>query len=147
MTSQFPFQVRSAQWREDEAAIATVRREVFIDEQGVPDAMEWEDGDGVCQWFMAQAGDEVIGIARLTPEGRVGRMAVCHAFRGRGVGSALLRAVLVAARSTGLGRVWLSAQTHAIAFYTHHGFQTEGPEYRDAGIPHRTMKLNLKEVV
>lgn len=145
MTRHYPFHVRAARWAEDEAAIAAVRREVFIEEQGVPEAMEWEAQDARCQWFVAQMGDEVIGTARLLPEGRIGRMAVRREFRGQGVGSALLRAVLVAARDAGLENVRLSAQTHAIPFYARHAFQPEGPEYLDAGIPHRTMGLNLKD--
>jgi predicted GNAT family N-acyltransferase len=142
----FPYQVRAARWPEDEAALAAVRREVFITEQGVPEAMEWEERDGDCQWFMAQSGHQVLGIARLTPEGRIGRMAVRQAFRGRGVGSALLGAALAAARTRGWKVVRLSAQTHALPFYARHGFRAEGPEYLDAGIPHRTMTLNLKEL-
>jgi predicted GNAT family N-acyltransferase len=140
------FQIRTARWPEDEAAIAAVRWEVFIAEQGVPEALEWEERDGACQWFLAVAGEQVAGIARLTPEGRIGRMAVRRPFRGRGVGSALLRAVLDAAQVSGCKEVVLSAQTHAMPFYAQQGFQAEGPEYLDAGIPHRTMRLNLEEL-
>jgi predicted GNAT family N-acyltransferase len=149
MSGQPPFQlsflVRPAYWPDDEMRIASVRREVFIAEQGVPESLEWEQRDAACQWFVAQTGDEVLGIARLTPDGRIGRMAVRSGFRGRGVGSALLRAALAAARAAGWGEVRLSAQTHAVPFYAAHGFQAEGPEYADAGIPHRSMKLSLKE--
>lgn len=140
------FQVRAARWPEDEAALAAVRREVFIAEQGVPEAMEWEDRDKECQWLLAQSGDQVLGIARLTPEGCIGRMAVRQGFRGRGVGSALLRAALAEARTQGWKEARLSAQCHALPFYARHGFQAEGPEYLDAGIPHRTMTLILEEI-
>jgi predicted GNAT family N-acyltransferase len=71
-------------------------------------------------------------------------MAVLKTWRGQGVGSALLAAAIEAARSRGLERVDLSAQTHAIAFYAGHGFTATGPEYLDAGIPHRTMHLELE---
>ena len=140
------FSVRTAVWRDDEAAIARVRRAVFIDEQGVPEALEWEAVDAACAWFVAQAGNgEIVAIVRLRDDGRLGRMAVLPAWRRRGVGSALLMAALDAARARGLATVHLSAQSHAVPFYARRGFRAEGDEYPDAGIPHRSMRLNLGE--
>jgi predicted GNAT family N-acyltransferase len=140
------FIVRAADWKLDEIAIARVRREVFIEEQGVPEALEWEPQDAQCHWFVALADHVLIGIVRLVDTGRIGRMAVLSAWRRRGVGSALLAAVLLAARERGLNQVHLSAQRHAIAFYARHGFIVEGPEYLDAGIPHRSMHLIWKDL-
>lgn len=139
------FIVRAADWKLDETAIADVRREVFIEEQGVPEALEWEAEDAQHRWFVAQASTGLIGIVRLTGAGRIGRMAVLPDWRRRGVGKALLAAALRAAAECGLNQVHLSAQTHAMAFYTRYGFIAEGPEYLDADIPHRHMNLNLKE--
>ena len=138
------FLVRPARWQADEAAIARVRRAVFIEEQGVPEALEWESWDGDCAWFVAEdGGNTIVGIGRLTPEGRVGRMAVLPEWRGRGVGSALLVAALTEARGRRQRRVELSAQSRAVPFYERHGFSAIGDEYLDAGIPHRTMTLEL----
>lgn len=138
------FSVRSARWDEDENAIACLRRSVFIEEQGVPEALEWEARDGECFWHVAcDDKGEVIGIVRLTHQGRIGRMAVAKPWRRLGVGSALLGAVIDSARVRGMAMLELSAQTHAISFYTRHGFIATGPEYLDAGIPHRTMTLGV----
>jgi predicted GNAT family N-acyltransferase len=139
------FIVRAADWKLDESAIGQVRRAVFIDEQGVPEALEWEDKDAQYRWFVAQASTQMIGIVRMTDVGRIGRMAVLPEWRRQGVGGALLAAALRAAAASGLKQVHLSAQTHAVAFYARYGFIAEGPEYLDAGIPHRSMNLNLKE--
>ncbi len=139
------FIVRSANWKVDEFAIADVRHAVFIVEQGVPEALEWEPEDAQCLWFVALADEQsVIGIVRLTDAGRIGRMAVMPAWRGRGVGRALLAAVVQVAAAKGLRQVHLSAQTQAIGFYARHGFIAKGPEYLDAGILHRSMFLNLE---
>ncbi len=138
------FLVRRARWKEDAAAIARVRRAVFIDEQRVPEDLEWEARDGDCAWFVAASGEGgIVGIGRLTPEGRVGRMAVLPPWRGRGVGTALLHAVLQEARARGQFEVRLSAQCRALRFYERHGFVAVGNEYLDAGIPHRDMALTL----
>jgi predicted GNAT family N-acyltransferase len=138
------FHIRPAEWLLDEAAIARLRREIFIAEQGVPEELEWEAIDPDCHWFLAERGQEVIGVVRLLPNGHIGRMAVSAAWRRQGVGSALLEAVLVAARQAGFGQVALSAQIQAIPFYLRAGFRVQGDEYLDAGIPHRTMILELK---
>ena len=62
-----PFlEVIPASWSRDAEAIAAIRRRVFIEEQGVPEALEWEARDGGCDWFVARVGDAVVGIARLT---------------------------------------------------------------------------------
>lgn len=148
------FHVEPASWPRDEAAIARLRRAVFILEQGVPEALEWEDRDPSCDWFAARDGaGELIGIARLVPgalaglpaaEGVIGRMAVLPAWRRRGVGSALLGACLARAKARGLVRLTLHAQTHALALYAREGFRPGGPEFDEAGIPHRKMVLNLE---
>lgn len=144
--AEIGFQVTEADWPGDEPAIARVRRQVFIEEQAVPEAMEWEARDADCAWFVARAAEgEVVGIARLTSDARIGRMAVLPAWRRRGVGSALLAATLVKARQGGLRQVGLHAQVHAMPFYARAGFQAHGPEFDEAGIPHREMVLILTE--
>ena len=141
------FTVRRADWRADEAAIAHVRRAVFIDEQAVPEALEWEALDPECAWFVAcsKAG-EIVGSARLTPDARIGRMAVLAPWRRRGVGAALLASALAAAHRQGFSRVRLSAQIHALPFYARYGFQPEGEGYQDAGIPHIAMTFTFKDI-
>jgi predicted GNAT family N-acyltransferase len=140
------FKVRRADWGADEAAIAHVRQKIFIEEQGVPVALEWEALDAQCLWYVAvsQAG-EVIGIVRLTPDARIGRMAVLAMWRRMGVGAALLAAALAEAHRQGPREVRLSAQTHAISFYARFGFKPEGDIFLDAGIPHRAMTFIFED--
>ena len=49
--------------------------------------------------------------------------------------------VVELARSIGFPAVELAAQSHAIGFYERHGFAAYGPEFLDADIPHRNMRL------
>lgn len=140
------FSVRAAVWSQDESAIAHIRRQVFIEEQAVPEAMEWEAQDAQCDWYIAQDKvGETIGICRLTPDAHIGRMAVLPGWRRQGVGSALLQAVLARAWQKGLRQVSLHAQVQAMPFYGRCGFQASGPEFDEAGIPHRVMSLDLTE--
>ena len=64
------------------------------------------------------------------------------AWRGRGIGAALIRAAVAEFRGMdGIAEVRLGAQTHALGFYAALGFCAVGPEYLDAGIAHRDMVL------
>ena len=138
------FTISETDWARDAANLGTVRRAVFIDEQGVPDTLEWDEYDAVSTHWLALDGDgSPIGCARLLPDGHLGRMAVLPAWRGHGVGRALLDAVLHAARMRGDRLLRLSAQTHAAGFYARAGFLADGPAYEEAGIPHVAMQKTL----
>lgn len=138
------FTVRLADWTRDRAALAQIRRTVFIDEQGVPEDLEWDAGDAGAVHFLAVLGDGTpVGCARLLPDGHVGRMAVLPAWRGCGIGRALLDAALVEARARGQHRVELSAQRHAAGFYARAGFIAVSEPYLEAGISHVAMHKTL----
>lgn len=85
----------------------------------------------------------VMGCARLLPTGQIGRLAVLKPFRKRGVGGALLEAVLRSAKAAGMREVWMHAQTHAEGFYAAHGFAPEGERFMEAGIEHIMMRKAL----
>jgi predicted GNAT family N-acyltransferase len=138
------FSVRLVDWSEAAEGLRFVRRMVFIDEQAIPEDMEWDEFDAVCRHAIAEdASGAAIGCGRLLPDGHVGRLAVLAAWRGRGVGAALLLQLLELARVRGLSRAILNSQTHAMPFYARHGFVADGDEYLEAGIPHRTMTRGL----
>jgi predicted GNAT family N-acyltransferase len=86
---------------------------------------------------------EAIGTGRLMPDGRIGRMAVLAPWRGKGVGAAILEALMAEARRRGFREAHLHAQSHARDFYARHGFAVEGEEYLEAGIAHVGMRAKL----
>ena len=138
------FTVRIVNWQDDAPALRAIRETVFIHEQQVPVELEWDGLDADCLHVLAaDSTGNPIGTARLLPDGHIGRMAVLKAWRGRGVGSALLRLLLDEASKRGLGQVVLNAQTYAAGFYAKFGFQAVGEEFMDAGIPHVRMILPL----
>lgn len=130
-------------WASMAPALEAIRREVFIVEQQVPEQMEWDADDATSVHALALLDGHPVGCGRLLPDGHIGRMAVRAPFRSTGVGRALLQALLAEARRRGMREVVLHAQTHALRFYETHGFVADGPEFDEAGIPHRRMSQAL----
>jgi predicted GNAT family N-acyltransferase len=138
------FSVRLISWQAGESRLHAVREAVFIREQHVPIELEWDGRDAACRHVLAtSAAGEAIGCGRITPDAHIGRMAVLQAWRGLGVGSAILQTLLDYARSQKYPQVELSAQVQAVPFYRRFGFAEEGDVYQDAGMPHITMRLPL----
>jgi len=133
---------------DDIATCHRLRHQVFVIEQGVCEADEYDDLDPEAVHLLAWRGTEALGSARLLrhdDSGKIGRVCVSREARGQGIGAALIRAaVAIFAADPALSRVELGAQTHAIGFYEGLGFSAYGPEFDDAGIPHRMMEKTLR---
>ncbi|MFF5531050.1 GNAT family N-acetyltransferase [Streptomyces cinerochromogenes] len=152
-----PYTVRVAEDPADREACFAVRKEVFVVEQGVAEDIEYDAHDAVAVHVLAVRADGVpLGTGRLLhgeaaaaktggdpAVGSLGRLAVSRQARGLGVGAALVRAIEDAARARGLTAVDLHAQTHALGFYERLGYEAYGPEFPDAGLPHRAMRRSL----
>lgn len=138
------FRAEPADYRVDFADLRAVREPVFIVEQQVPVEEEWDELDPQCRHVIARDADNrPIGTGRLTPERKIGRMAVLAEWRGKGVGGAILEALMDEARALGWPEVTLNAQTHAIPFYASYGFEAFGEAFMEANIPHRAMRRLL----
>ena len=129
---------------DDLDACLLLRRKVFIEEQGVPEADEFDEYDARAVHFLARDGDVPVATARilvLESIGKIGRVCVLASHRGSGFGAALILAALDWLRTQPDVRVArLGAQSHALGFYQRLGFVVVGPEYLDAGIPHFDME-------
>jgi predicted GNAT family N-acyltransferase len=130
-------------WEEARPHAAPIRFTVFVEEQRVPREIELDEHDALCLHAVVFEGGTAVGTGRLLPDGHIGRMAVLKAWRGRGIGAAILRELIEAARERGHREVALSAQVHALPFYRAHGFVPVGEPYIEAGIPHQAMKRAL----
>ncbi len=141
------YTVRLADWQSDCWALREIRETVFIREQNVPVELEWDEFDANCLHLIAtDLEGKPIGTARLLPTGTIGRMAVLKDWRGKGVGSSLLRRLMDESKKRGIKQVVLNAQAHATGFYARHGFQKEGNQFTEAEISHIRMVLPLAEI-
>jgi len=136
--------VRIVAWSDARAAAGAIREAVFVAEQGVPAEIELDEWDERSEHALAcEDGGRVVGTGRLLPDGHIGRMAVLRERRGRGVGAAVLAALIDRARERGMRRVVLNAQSRAVPFYARFGFAVSGDEFIEAGIPHVEMARKL----
>ena len=121
-----------------------IRLDVFVREQSVPEALEWDGLDPQCEHVMASdLAGHPIATGRLLPDGHIGRMAVLKNWRRRGVGSAVLSELLDIARARGDAFAILHAQSHATNFYRRAGFEIASAEFMEAGIAHVEMRTRL----
>ena len=141
------FSLETADWGNDRdrTDLCVVRNAVFVREQNVPPEMDVDEDDARSLHVLARGPDRApIGAGRLSPDGKIGRMAVLSEWRRVGVGASMLRLLLEQARSRRLREVQLHAQTDASGFYLKHGFEIDGGDFEEAGIPHRLMRMRLQ---
>jgi predicted GNAT family N-acyltransferase len=122
-----------------------IRQRVFVNEQGVPEAIVHEDAERSAHYFVAiDEEGNALGTARWrkTAQGvKLERFAVLPVHRNKGLGADLLRSILVDIKSKfGSGvLVYLNAQLEAITLYTDQGFLRVGQTFIEADITHQRM--------
>ncbi len=123
----------------------TIRRAVFIDEQGFFD--ELDTIDDIAWHAVAYDGEKIIGCGRMFPENEgkfhVGRIAVLKEYRGMNIGTEIMNAFERTAISDGIYCIVLSAQRRARDFYLKLGYEIVGDEYLEEGYPHTFMQKKL----
>jgi predicted GNAT family N-acyltransferase len=128
-------------------ACLDLRREVFVDEQGVPADREMDGKDAEALHFALKEADRVIAtcrVRRMSSAAKIERMAVSKDYRGKGIGRDLMKFVLQKLTHTdGIKLLKLSSQADAVPFYERLNFKKHGPEYMEVGIPHYDMSREL----
>ncbi|MET4693413.1 GNAT family N-acetyltransferase [Endozoicomonas lisbonensis] len=130
--------------------ILAVRQSVFVVEQNCA----YQDADGLDQvayhlmgWAFNDDGRKALAAyARVIPpevvkpELAIGRVITAEAFRGQGLGRALLaEAVRLSEETFPDSDIYLSAQAHLQSYYGGCGFVASGELYDEDGIPHIAM--------
>lgn len=134
--------IRKVNSGKDLEEIFRIRETVFVHEQNVDPNLEYDDFEDTSEHFMAITDGQAVGTARWrhTPNGiKLERFAVLSPYRGMGVGSALVAAVLDALPTR--SNVYLHSQLRATSLYSRFGFVEEGDMFEEAGIDHYKMVL------
>lgn len=124
-----------------------IREEVFVIEQEVDPAEEYDEFEETSTHFLAMLDAEPVGTARwrFTQNGvKLERFAVLKEARGKGVGQALVAGVLsdISIDTNTVGKLkYLHAQLTAVPLYSKFGFEKEGDKFEECNILHYKMKL------
>jgi|SRR5690606_20137605 len=138
--------VTKAVSKEDLETVFQIREAVFVVEQKVAPEEEYDEFEKESTHFLATMDNSPAGTARWrrTEKGiKLERFAVLQPARGRGVGQALVKAVLediTAHAGQEDTTLYLHAQLPAVSLYEKFGFQTEGDIFMECDIAHYAMK-------
>jgi predicted GNAT family N-acyltransferase len=141
-------QLQCGDWAHLENLAGPLRKEVFVQEQGIAPELEWDEEDAHCvHAVLCNHLGVAVATGRLLPShqgvAKVGRMAVLRRLRETGLGRQVLLALVDQARQRGDQQVLLHAQRAAQGFYHRLGFVTQGEPFEEAGIAHIAMVLPL----
>lgn len=137
-------EIEVTNWNSRRDVLKAIRQRVFINEQQVPESLEWDSDDAAATHFLAWDGKRPVACARLLADGTLGRMAVIPEYRRLKVASQLLHTLENHYQTAMHGRILkANVQTQAYAFYLHNGFVPEPVFNQDAGIPHIHMSKVL----
>lgn len=127
--------------------VVKLRQDIFIIEQNCI----YDDIDGLdyVSAHLLLLGDDnnLIGYLRLVPAGKkfeelsLGRIAIKKKYRGKGLGTKLIKKGLAIAKNWGETSVRIEAQAHLEKYYADLGFKTTSEIYDVDGIPHIQMML------
>ncbi|MGZ4279544.1 MAG: GNAT family N-acetyltransferase [Solirubrobacteraceae bacterium] len=139
-------EVRPAAGPPEVWAALDLRREVFVDEQGVALAEDRDGRDDAALHLVALLDGTIVGTCRLLADGatvKLGRMVVARPARGQGIAGLLLAEADARARDLGATRIVLGAQVEARRVYERAGYRAYGDVFVDAGIDHVMMAKDL----
>jgi len=124
-----------------------VRKQVFVEEQGIPEDMELDELDMEAMHMVVKDGEGIVGTARVlflaASQAKLERMAILKPFRRRGIGKGIISFLDEEFKNRGTAQVVLHAQCSAVNFYKSCGFEESGSPFWEAGIKHVKMQKRL----
>jgi len=124
-----------------------VRKEVFVEQQGIPESIVFDNLEGEAMHILVRVGDQATGTARIrflgARQAKLERMAVLKTFRNKGIGKGIISFIIENLRSKQVEKVVLHAQQEVVEFYRKCGFKQKGSPFWEAGIKHVKMERRL----
>jgi predicted GNAT family N-acyltransferase len=126
-----------------------IRKEVFVEEQGVPledEFDEFDNLDGQCEHILVYFEEQPVGTGRVrwvNEFGKLERICIMEPYRKSGLGKVIITALEEIAQEKGAARVKLHGQTHAEGFYKKLGYKSSQSVFIEDGIPHLLMTKEL----
>jgi ElaA protein len=122
--------------------ICKIRQDVFVVEQQCPyPDLDGRDVEPETRHVLLMIEDALLGYARVLDDlhvWRIGRVLLAPDARGRGWADLIMNTALEVSK----GRdVVLDAQSPLAGWYATFGFEVDGAEFLEDGIPHTPMRL------
>lgn len=140
------FMIRVEKFKSNDAKNAplafAIRSKVFVDEQKVSREEEFDEFEADAVHYIVYNDDSPAGASRwrFTANGiKLERFAVLKEFRGKGIGEAVLKAMLNDVLPLGK-KIYLHAQVSAEGFYLKYSFESVGEHFWEANIEHVLME-------
>ncbi|MCY9806308.1 GNAT family N-acetyltransferase [Lentilactobacillus senioris] len=134
------------------SAAHQIRDAVFINEQGIDPALEYDGSDEGAVHYVGyiDAIPVVTARATITDQGvHIQRVATVKSARTNGYASQLLTQLMTdfdpLTSDLAEPQFYLGAQLMALPFYKRLGFQATGPVFMEAGIQHQLLILKIKQ--
>ena len=119
-----------------------VRGKVFIIEQAIDWAIEFDGLDYECVLFVAYFDGKPVGAARLY-KNKIGRVATLKQYRNRGVARAIMGSIETYARKKQIPLLKLHAQLYVSEVYEKLGYTPRGDIFKEADIDHIYMEKQM----
>ncbi|TQV77131.1 GNAT family N-acetyltransferase [Aliikangiella marina] len=144
MSGKIKYHYDKVSWLNAADEIMEVRRKVFVIEQRFSKEIVCDHVDHKCFHILVRDQDnQPIGCGRLSPTGRVSKIAVTINHRGYGVGSEILSELIHLAKQSHINNLTLNAETDLTHFYFQKKFSVDGPVYMKQGVPHQRLVKRL----
>ncbi len=129
--------------------VIDLRYQELYQDANLPKDVVLDASDEISLHCVIKNNTKIIGYGRLTPEksgdGKISQMAVSRDFQRKGLGGNILGALIDKAREVELKRLYMTARTSVIDFYTSFGFHASGDVFISprTKIPHVMMEAEL----
>ena len=141
------FLVKIVETKKEHDDAFAVRTKVFVEEQGIPLHLEYDEYDATATHFVMYEDDKAVGAARIriveNDIAKIERVSILQSQRGKKLGALLMKEIEKHAITIPIKKLKLHAQSYAVPFYEKLGFTVTSPEFMDADIPHRAMEKSI----
>ncbi|OPX89343.1 MAG: putative N-acetyltransferase YjcF [Pelotomaculum sp. PtaB.Bin104] len=131
-------------------AVRALRTAVFVGEQGIDEAVEFDGFDQYAMHVVAYNGDQPAGTGRLYFDGeafRIGRICVRKEMRGQKIGDMIVRLLLDRALNVNAPRIRVHACPALCTFYGKFGFVATGEPFVEDDREVIPMEVLAKDVL
>ena len=103
-------------------------------------------GDNSAVHFGIYVNSKHVGVASvfdITGSARLRKLAVDYDYQGRGLGAALTKHAIEAAKESGANLFWCDARESAINFYRQFGLKVDGEKFYKSELPYYKMSVSI----